>query len=261
MPASVAEELADRGVPALGGIPTALLALKAHTAPSRSAADLRATAAATQAINSGDSWLAEHEAKALLRPYGVTAPDGVVVSTPEDAVAAGRTLGNPVALKVSHPSLQHKSDVGGVLLGLDTPSQIREGAEQLIAVLPGASLLLEKMAQPGVEMLVAATRDGVVPALVVGMGGIWTELLDDAVLIPLPADVERVTHALSRLRGISMLTGMRGQQALAVDALAQIAVAAGRALVEEPLHLVELNPVIVSQNSAVAVDAVVRTLT
>ena len=95
--------------------------------------------------------------------------------------------------------------------------------------------------------------------LVVGIGGIWTELLDDAVIIPLPADVDRVIEALARLRGLPMLTGTRGQQALDVGALARVAVAAGRALVEEPLQLVELNPVIVSQRSAVAVDAVVRT--
>jgi hypothetical protein len=91
------------------------------------------------------------------------------------------------------------------------------------------------------------------------MGGIWTEVLDDAVVIPLPADADRVIEALARLRGLPMLTGGRGQQALAVDALARVAAAAGRALVAGPLHLVELNPVIVSQNSAVAVDAVVRT--
>jgi hypothetical protein len=114
------------------------------------------------------------------------------------------------------------------------------------------------MASPGIEMLVSATRDGVVPALVIGTGGIWTELLQDVVVLPLPTDITRVAEALGSLKSYPMLAGGRGRPRVAVEALCELATAVGNALVAERLTLVELNPVIVSETSAVAVDAVVR---
>jgi succinyl-CoA synthetase beta subunit len=119
-------------------------------------------------------------------------------------------------------------------------------------------VLVEAMADPGVELLVAATRDGVVPALVIGTGGTWTELLDDVVVLPLPADAEQVGHALRRLRSYPMLNGARGRAPLPVDDLCTTVAAVGAALLADDLTLVELNPVIVSAAGAVAVDAVVR---
>ena len=107
-------------------------------------------------------------------------------------------------------------------------------------------------------MLVSATRDGVVPSLVVGLGGIWTELLDDVAVIPLPAGAERIKTAVEQLRGYTLLSGGRGKAPLAVTALCELAQSVGDALLREDLSLVEINPVIVSENAAVAVDAVVQ---
>jgi hypothetical protein len=114
------------------------------------------------------------------------------------------------------------------------------------------------MAAPGVEVLVAARADAVVPVLVVGLGGVWIELLDDVAVIPLPADEADVLAALHRLRAASLLVGWRGGESVDLAALAALATAAGRALLAEHLHLVELNPVIATPDGAVAVDAVLR---
>jgi hypothetical protein len=114
------------------------------------------------------------------------------------------------------------------------------------------------MAAPGVEMLVSATRDGVVPSLVVGLGGVWTELLADVVVVPLPADPGRVAAALPRLTGYPLLVGARGRPPVDVEGVCALAAAVGRSLLDERLTLVELNPVFVSASGAVAVDAVVR---
>ena len=100
-----------------------------------------------------------------------------------------------------------------------------------------------------------------IPALVLGLGGIWTELLDDVAIVPLPAGRERVHAALRSLRGAHLLTGGRGRPALDLAAAADLAVAAGEVLLRHRLALLELNPVIVHEHGAVAVDAVARTAT
>jgi succinyl-CoA synthetase beta subunit len=180
-----------------------------------------------------------------------------VATTPDEAVQAAAAIDGPVALKVSHPEVQHKTDIGGVVLSLDDPDRVAVAAEQLLGLRPGATVLVEAMATPGVEMLVSATRDGVVPSLVVGTGGIFTEILSDVVVLPLPADADRVAAALPELLGHPMLTGARGRPPAAVDALCTLAVAVGRTLLDEGLSLIELNPVFVTAAGAVAVDAVV----
>jgi acetate---CoA ligase (ADP-forming) len=112
------------------------------------------------------------------------------------------------------------------------------------------------MAPPGAELLVSASTGGVVPSLVVGAGGIWTDLLADAAVIPLPATAERVEEAIRRLRAAPVFTGGRGRPALDVGAAARLAAATGEALVDAGLELIELNPVLVHERGAVAVDAV-----
>ena len=258
MPDEVATDLASAGVTALGGIPAALRALKAHTAAPGDPVRLRAVAATCATPAPAGPWLAEHEGKRLLADHGVAVPRGVTVTSADAAVEAAQHLGGPVAMKISHPDIQHKSDLGGVLLGLADPTDVAAGAEHLLALRPDGVVLVEAMADRGVELLVSATRDGVVPSLVVATGGIWTEVLADAVVVPLPADVDRIEQALRTLRSWPMLSGGRGQEPLAVPELCRLAAAAGAALLAEPLSLVELNPVVVSSQAAVAVDAVVR---
>ena len=93
------------------------------------------------------------------------------------------------------------------------------------------------MAEGGAELLIAARSDGVVPSLVVGLGGVWTEALGDVVVIPLPADAERVKSALLSLRGVDAIAGGRGRDPLDLDAAAEVAVATGRLLLENGLAL------------------------
>ena len=257
LPSPTGQSWDEYGVTALAGIPTALAALRSHTLTSASAEHLRAIAAVAVPAEPGD-WCSEHEGKALLASHGVTVPIGRVAASIDDAVAAAAELGGAVAMKVSHPEIQHKTDIGGVVLGLADPQRIAVAAEQLLAIHPDAVVLIEQMASPGTEMLVSATRAGVVPALVIGTGGIWTELMQDVVVIPLPADPARIGDALRSLTSYPMLAGGRGRPALAVGALCDLASAVGGALIDDGLSLVELNPVIVTETSAVAVDAVVR---
>jgi acetyl-CoA synthetase len=252
----VAARMIEVGMPALAGLAPALRCMRALAAPPpdpERIAQIGAAARTTQ-LHDGAGWLAEHEAKALLRSAGLPVVDGRLAEDAEDAVAAWHELGGAVALKLSAPGLRHKSEQGAVLLGLESREAVQAGAAQL----GGAPTLVERMAPPGVELVVAARR-GLVPVLVLGLGGVWTEALDDVALVPLPATPARVERALHSLRGAPLLTGARGRPAVDVAAAARLAAGAGELLLEAGLELLELNPVIVHEQGAVAVDALART--
>jgi acetate---CoA ligase (ADP-forming) len=271
-----AATLVERGVPAVAGLRTALAcaaalqrapgdparlrAIAAAAALQRPPADsarLRAVAgAAATATAASARWLGEADAKALLRAYGVPVPDGRIVADADDAVRVAAELGGAVAVKGSSPMLRHKSERGAVALGVSGADAVRAAYARIAA--PGRDVLVERMADPGAELFVAARRDAVVPALVVGLGGIWTELLDDVAIVPLPASPRRVEGALRSLRGAGLLTDTRGTASVDVDSLAALAAGAGELLLTEPLELLELNPVIATAAGAVAVDAVAR---
>jgi acyl-CoA synthetase (NDP forming) len=220
-------------------------------------------AGASHHPSAGGGWLAEHVAKQLLRDWGVAVPEGRVVLSADDAVDALHELGAPVALKLSAASVQHKTELGGVVLSLSDGGAVRAAYERLaeLAVTHDGEVLMERMAAGGVELIVAAHRDGIVPALVIGLGGIWTELLNDVAVIPLPADSDRIIHALGTLRGAPLLLGGRGGDGVDVAAVARLAAGVGELLLARGLAAVECNPVLVGGvgDGAVAVDAAVLT--
>jgi hypothetical protein len=110
----------------------------------------------------------------------------------------------------------------------------------------------------GIELIVAARSDAVVPALVIGLGGIWTEALDDVVVVPLPASPAQVEAALARMRGASLLQGARGAPAIDIAGAAIAASRIGVLLLDEGLSLIEVNPLIASPAGVVAADALAR---
>jgi succinyl-CoA synthetase beta subunit len=162
-------------------------------------------------------WLEEHAVKDRLRGAVEIVPGRLA----DDAVAAWRELGGPVAVK--RTGVLHKARAGGLALNLDTEAGIRAAQERL-----GTPVLVERMAPPGAEWLVAIKRDGFVPVLVVGRGGVDVEAHDDVAILPLPVRPERLPPAVADI-------------------------ALGLAATD--FVLVELNPVIVHAHGAVAVDA------
>ena len=241
---------------AVAGLDNALRAIGALQSPAPEAHRLRAMAACAEAVP-GSHALDESEGKELLARYGVVVPHGVIAVDADAAVTSARAIGYPVVLKVVAEALIHKSDVGGVAVGLTSDDDVaREGA-RMLRLAPDARVLVEEMVPAGVEVLVAARREGVVPTLTVGLGGVWAEALADVVCIPLPASPERVREALATLRAYPVLAGGRGGAAYAVDALCDAASRIGDGLLAEGLSLIEVNPLIVSASGCVAVDAVV----
>jgi acetate---CoA ligase (ADP-forming) len=256
---AAAWELSQAGVAAVAGLRTALRCAAALRRPPGDAARLRDIAAAAAQSTPG-TWLDEASAKTMLATAGIRVPPGQIARDEDDAAEIFARLGRPVALKLVAEGLLHKTESGAVALGLDDERNVRWAFRDLARANGHDSrVLVEAMAPPGVELLVSARRDAVVPVLTVGLGGVWTEVFADAVVVPLPADAQRVERALRSLRSAPLLTGGRNGATLDVTGAAELAARAGALLLEQHLELIELNPVIVSPRGAVAVDALVRT--
>jgi acyl-CoA synthetase (NDP forming) len=260
----VIRELAIRGLPSIQGLSTAVYCARELRRPPGDPERMRSISAAANTAGSSDAsggeWLSEAEAKALVAAAGVPVPEMRLAPDVVAAVAAGEEVGYPVALKLSSAELQHKSEAGALELGIADAAQLRTAAERLFALpaAEGAELLIEGMAPAGVELLITARADAVVPALVVGLGGIWTEVLDDVAIIPLPVSPARVERALRSLRGSSTLLGGRGREPVDLSAIAEAASRAGEVLLDSGLELLELNPLIAWSDGCVAVDALAR---
>ncbi len=259
----VARELAAQGVPAIAGLDTALRCAAALRVRPGDSDRLRAIASRMQSPR-GDAdvpgaWLGEAETKLLLADAGLPVPPGQVVETENDCVRAARAL-EPVVIKLSSPELRHKSEAGALALNLTGDDAVRTAYRRLMGspAAAGASVLVEQMVPPGVELLVAARSDAVVPVLVLGLGGVWTEWLDDFAVVPLPADRARVERALGALRGAAVLQGARGSDRVDVGAVAELAIRAAALLEESGLDVLELNPVVANPDGCVALDATAR---
>jgi acetate---CoA ligase (ADP-forming) len=193
----------------------------------------------------------------LLRDYGIEVARTRAALSEEEVLAAAAEFGYPVVLKTDEPGIAHKSDVGGVVLGLAGPAALAAAYQDLAERL-GRRVLVCETIPPGPELSLGLARDHELgPLLVVGAGGVLVELLADrAVALP-PVGPEQAREMLSRLRVAALLAGARGQPAAdlaavgaAITALSQLAAELGDAL-----EALDINPLICGPHGAVAVDA------
>jgi acetyl-CoA synthetase len=258
-----ARELGAKGVATAAGLGAAIACAAALRTPLADPERLREIAAAAERGSGNPSrngQLGEAEAKRLLAAGGLDVPTGAVAVDIAGAVEGAREIGLPVALKLSSPSLLHKTEAGALALDLRDEDEVREAAAALLALPEAvdATLLIERMAGDGVELIFAVRRDGVVPALLVGIGGIWAEALDDVAIVPLPATPARVERALRGLRAARLLTGARGGPAADLAAAARFGSRLGELALEHDLDLLEVNPALATERGCVALDAVAR---
>jgi acyl-CoA synthetase (NDP forming) len=208
--------------------------------------------------------LAERESLDLLREAGIGVIHAVPVRDATEAVAAAHGLGVEVALKLDAVGLAHKSDLGGVALGLLGDEVVGAAAIALLETgrrrgLTTRGLLVEPMAKPGLELLLGMRRDPQFgPVVVAGLGGTLTELLDDVAIRLAPVSPDEADAMLNDLRGARLLGGVRGRSPVDRAAVVSMIVGLGRLGVERPdLLEIDLNPVIASETGAIAVDALV----
>ena len=260
MPLGLAEELSAHGVSPMMGLDDALTAFEAAAFIGRNWArrDKPPAMIAPAWHGGSERVLVEFDAKQLLRQYGLTVPEGTVCRA-TDAVRAAERLGYPVTLKVSSSTIAHKTEAGGVALHLKTAADVDSAARRLADLAP--DVLVERMVTGAVaELIIGLKTDPQFgTALVIGAGGILTELLKDTVTLILPTSRAEIERALKSLKVWKLIDGFRGksgdQRAVikAVEAVAVFA-EAHRGLVEE----VDVNPLLVLADGAVAVDAFIR---
>jgi acyl-CoA synthetase (NDP forming) len=206
----------------------------------------------------------------LFESFGIPVIPTVLTRTPADAAIAAERMGFPVALKIESSEITHKSDVGGVALNLATTSEVRDAftriESQVKAKAPAARIdgvVVQRMAGEGVEMIVGIKRDALFgPVVICGFGGILVEVLKDATIGIPPLSPEQAHDMLKRLRGFSILGGVRGKPPADVDALCGAIVGVSRLAVSlgGQLEGLDINPLIVLPRSqgVVAVDALVQ---
>ncbi len=204
------------------------------------------------------------EALALCQTYGITAAVYEIVPNADEAGRAAARLGFPVALKAISPGLVHKTDCGGVVLNLSSRAAVEAAAKEMAQRLgPGAAkdeplrFMVQRMAAPGVELILGGKRDPLFgPVVMLGMGGVYTEVFKDVAIRLAPLTRLEAEDVLDELHGAPLLRGVRGGPAADRDALLRALLDFSRLVAEHPeLSEVEINPLVAQPDGVCAVDA------
>lgn len=269
-PADAVAELTAMGFPVVDGVApsTQTLAGLCDLAAARLLPPLPAPLPPAPLID-GAALRSEAGAKQALAAAGVPIlPERVVASTAE-AVQAAMAMGLPVVLKIVSPDLPHKTEVGGVMLGLDSAEAVAEAYDAMLARVRAAApaariegVLVSPMMHGGTEMILGAKRDPVFgPVVLVGLGGIFAEVLQDVAVRPAPVDEAEAMAMLRSLKAFAVLDGARGRPKADLAAAASAIAALSRYAAQHAADIAEIdiNPLLVrlAGQGAVALDALI----
>jgi len=210
------------------------------------------------------SILTEFESKKLLRQVGIPIVETKLAKTQKEAVLLSQKIGFPVALKIASPDVIHKSDSGGVKLGLNNVAQVKTAYNEIIesvnqqypgAVIQGVSV--QKMVRPGTEVIVGTSKDPQFgPVIMFGLGGIFVEVLKDVSFRIVPVRQRDAQEMIQEIKGYPLLQGYRGKEPANIPALVEMILKISKFAEENPkVKELELNPIFAYADRAVAVDA------
>jgi succinyl-CoA synthetase beta subunit len=218
---------------------------------------------------SGDrKLLTESQAKELLVEAGLSVPSFNAVSTPAEAKEAAESIGYPVAIKVSTPTIQHKSDWAdgvGVQLDITDGNAVETAAEEIIHAANGQGLDVEILTEQqvsleeGIETLVGGTRDpSFGPTLLFGLGGVYTELMDDVTQRLAPIGIDEAERMTEEIQGAELLDGFRDTLPVDRREIASVITTVGDLLIDrDDIVEIEINPLFATGSKTVALDALV----
>ena len=217
-----------------------------------------------QARRQGRSLLTEVEAKQLLGEAGIPVTETVLAKTKQEAVETAGRMGYPVALKIVSPQITHKSDAGGVKLGLASADEVAAAFDAIVAAVkraePGATIdgvSVQRMADAGIEVIAGMTTDAQFgPVLMFGLGGVLVEVLKDVAFRVVPITQRDARQMMREIQGFPLLQGYRGQEPADIEALEALLLQLSSFIEAHPdLEELDLNPVFAYPKGAVAVDA------
>lgn len=217
-----------------------------------------------KARGEGRTVLTEIESKELLRQAGIRVIDTRLALSMEEASSISKQFGFPVVLKIVSPDIVHKSDAGGVKLGLKTTKQVGKAYDDILltvrqrhpqAMIQGVSV--QKMARPGVEVIIGMSKDAQFgPVLMFGLGGILVEVLKDISFRIVPLTKRDAGEMIREIKGYPLLEGYRGQEPVDVSNLEEWLLKVSDFVEQNPeVKELDLNPIFAYSDGAVAVDA------
>lgn len=206
--------------------------------------------------------ITEESSKEILSEYGIKVPKYALVTNSDEAVQKSKEIGFPLVAKIVSPDILHKTDVGGVKVGLNSEDEVKKAFDDMFNRLKEKfdvkGVLLEKMVPNGVELIVGLQNDSQFgPSIMVGLGGIYTELFKDVSFRVLPVTKNEAAKMLESLRGKDILKGFRGSKPIDLDMLSQAIVNIGTLGVDMAgkYESIDFNPVVVYPDSYYVVDA------
>ena len=208
--------------------------------------------------------LTEVESKDILEEAGIPTARARLASSAQEAAKIAREIGFPVALKIVSPDISHKSDVGGVKLGLKTQEEVTAAFDEIIAAAKKAQpkakvdgVSVQQMARPGVEVIMGMTQDPQFgPVLMFGLGGIFVEVLKDVSFRLVPIAARDARQMVQEIKGHPLLEGYRGQEPADIEALEKLLLRLSDFIEKHPeISELDLNPIFAYNDGALAVDA------
>jgi acyl-CoA synthetase (NDP forming) len=214
-----------------------------------------------------DERVSEAGAKAILASAGIPVTHDFLTASAEEAVKAWHAIGGPVVLKIASPDILHKTEIGGVLIGLNDEKAIAEGFEAIVKrareAQPNATMegvLVCEMVSGGVETVLGVTNDPALgPAVMFGLGGVFVEVMKDVTFRLAPFGVDEAHRMIGEIKGRAMLDGVRGAPPADTKALAETLSRLSVFAAEnaDRLESIDINPFVVLPEGAVALDAVI----
>jgi acyl-CoA synthetase (NDP forming) len=217
-----------------------------------------------KARKEGRTLLTEIEAKELLKEAGISVVETKLASSKEQAVAVSQKLGFPVALKIASSDVVHKSDAGGVKLGLKTATQVGKAYDDIMKSIKKAfpdakieGVSVQTMAKPGVEVIIGMSKDAQFgPVLMFGLGGVLVEILKDVSFRIVPLLKRDAKEMVRDIKGFPLLQGYRGSDPMDVENLENILLKVSDFVEKTPeVKELDLNPIFAYKDGAIAVDA------
>jgi len=217
-----------------------------------------------QARAEGRTLLTEIEAKELLKTAGVSVVETKLAVSREQAIEISQKLGFPVALKIASADVIHKTDAGGVKLGLKTATKVGKAYDDIMKAITKAfpqakieGVSVQTMAKPGVEVIIGMSKDAQFgPVLMFGLGGIFVEILKDVAFRIVPLEKRDAAEMVHEIKGFPLLQGYRGSEPVDIVNLENILLKVSEFVEKTPeIKELDLNPIFAYKDGAVAVDA------